>query len=184
VIAQSEQPLLVIDRDVPTGELGARRALRMQIARMERELSGIVADRFPHISATPALGSGVLVGSGVLGPGEAHAQETALAGPCLLNLAELERMRDRLAGRVQELSRLASERDEHERLARELLKRMELEPGRYKFVRLPVRDLGQGGCGVWEVRPRLGLVGMLAGWWQVKLSSGCPLPRGHAPAWP
>jgi hypothetical protein len=26
------------------------------------------------------------------------------------------------------------------------------------------------------VRPRLGLIGMLMGWWQVKLSSGCPLP--------
>jgi hypothetical protein len=25
------------------------------------------------------------------------------------------------------------------------------------------------------VRPRLGLIGMLAGWWHVKLSSGCPL---------
>ena len=55
---------------------------------------------------------------------------------------------------------------------------MRLEPGRYKFARLPVRDLGQGGCGVWEVRPRLGLIGMLAGWWQLKLSSGCPLARG------
>jgi hypothetical protein len=32
-----------------------------------------------------------------------------------------------------------------------------------------------GGCGVWQVRPRLGLIGMLMGWWQVKLSSGCPL---------
>ncbi len=62
--------------------------------------------------------------------------------------------------------------------ARELLERMRLEPGRYKFVRLPVRDLGEGGCGVWEVRPRLGLIGMLAGWWQLKLSSGCPLARG------
>jgi hypothetical protein len=38
------------------------------------------------------------------------------------------------------------------------------------------RELGAGGCGVWRVRPRLGLVGMLMGWWQVKLSSGCPLP--------
>jgi hypothetical protein len=55
---------------------------------------------------------------------------------------------------------------------------MKLEPGRYKFVRLPVRDLGEGGCGVWEVRPRLGLIGMLAGWWHVKLSSGCPLSGG------
>jgi len=25
------------------------------------------------------------------------------------------------------------------------------------------------------VRPRVGLVGMFMGWWQVKLSSGCPL---------
>ena len=40
---------------------------------------------------------------------------------------------------------------------------MRLEPGRYKFVRLPVADLGERGCGVWEVRPRLGLIGMLAG---------------------
>ena len=70
------------------------------------------------------------------------------------------------------------ERTEHERRAWELLERMKLEPGRYQFVRLPVRDLGQGGCGVWEVRPRLGLIGMLAGWWQVKLSSGCPLAGG------
>jgi hypothetical protein len=71
-----------------------------------------------------------------------------------------------------------AERVEHERRAHELLERMKLEPGRYKFVRLAVNDLGQGGCGVWEVRPRLGLIGMLAGWWQVKLSSGCPLPKG------
>ena len=59
-----------------------------------------------------------------------------------------------------------------------LLERMLLEPGRYKFMRLANADLGEGGCGVWQVRPRLGIVGMLAGWWQVKLSSGCPLAGG------
>jgi hypothetical protein len=58
---------------------------------------------------------------------------------------------------------------------------MKLEPGRHRWVRLPVSDLGQSGCGVWHVRPRLGLIGMLAGWWQLKLSSGCPLPRGTRP---
>jgi hypothetical protein len=167
----SEQ-LLVIDRGASAGEHAARRALRAQIARMEHELSGIVADTFPHISPTPAFGGGTPASSG------ARAGEDARLGPCLLTLAELERMRDRLVGRVQELRRLAAGRGEHERRARELLERMKLEPGRYKFVRLPVSDLGQGGCGVWEVRPRLGLIGMLAGWWQVKLSSGCPLPRG------
>jgi hypothetical protein len=140
-------------------ERAARRALRGQIARLERELSGIVAGGFPHLSPPPVAAQ-------------------AGAGPCLPTLEALERTRDELVGRVQKLRRLASERAESERRARALLARMKLEPGRYKFARLPVRDLGQGGCGVWEVRPRLGLLGMLAGWWQVKLSSGCPLPGG------
>ena len=56
-----------------------------------------------------------------------------------------------------------------------LLERMLLEPGKYRFVRVAREDLGEPGCGVWFVRPRLGLVGMLMGWWEVKLSSGCPL---------
>jgi hypothetical protein len=147
--------------ELQAGELAARRSLRAQIAKLERELSAIVAETFPHIAAPGAGGAGA-----------------SLPGPRLLGLGELERSRDRLAGRVQELRGLAAARVEHERRAREQLERMKLEPGRYKFVRLPVSDLGQGGCGVWEVRPRLGLIGMLAGWWQLKLSSGCPLPRG------
>ena len=54
---------------------------------------------------------------------------------------------------------------------------MLLEPGKHRFERVSCSDLGQPGCGAWEVRPRLGLIGMLMGWWQVKLSSGCPLPQ-------
>jgi hypothetical protein len=95
-------------------------------------------------------------------------------GPCLPDLGELERCRDRLAAHLQELRARAARRSEHERRARELLERMRLEPGRYKYYRVPVRDLGDGVCGVWEVRPRLGLIGMLAGWWELTLSSGCP----------
>ena len=59
------------------------------------------------------------------------------------------------------------------------LERMLLEPGAYRFVRIARAELGEPGCGVWEVRPRLGLIGMLMGWWQVKLSSGCPLAGGR-----
>lgn len=167
---------LVIDRDRPeieavsvaghrqiaVGERDARTALRAQIGKLERECSAIVANAFPNLSPAdvPITGGEVM------------------SGPCLLTLGELERTRDRLAGCRHDLRRLAQERVEHERRSRELLEGMKLEPGRYKFVRLPVRDLGQGGCGVWEVRPRLGLIGMLAGWWHVKLSSGCPLPKG------
>jgi hypothetical protein len=149
-------------RSAQVDERDVRNALRRQIGRLERESSAIVANAFPYIS-----------------PAELpEVRAEAAAGPCLLTLAELERLRDRLAGHTQDLRRLAAARVEHERRARELLEGMKLEPGRYRFVRLPVRDLGEGGCGVWHVRPRLGLIGMLAGWWHVKLSSGCPLPRG------
>jgi hypothetical protein len=144
-----------------SSERAARAALKAQISRLEHELSGIVAGRFPYIPA----------------PRSARSASSPRA-PRLPDLGELERERDDLAGRLQELRRAAAARTEHERLAREQLERMRLEPGRYKFARLPVRDLGQGGCGVWQVRPRLGLIGMLAGWWQLKLSSGCPLARG------
>jgi hypothetical protein len=144
------------------GERAARETLRGQVARLERELSAIVAEGFPYIPAP-------------------SAEETGGGAPRLLGLGELERTRDALAARVQELRGLAGERRERERRARERLERMKLEPGRYRFARLPVSDLGEGGCGVWEVRPRLGLIGMLAGWWQLKLSSGCPLARGSRP---
>lgn len=143
-----------------TDERAARASLRAQIERLEREHSQIVAERFPHILAPVALPAG------------------SERGPALLDLGALERSRDALAAAVQDLRASALDRLEHERRAREQLQRMRLEPGRYKFAKLPVRDLGQGVCGVWEVRPRLGLIGMLAGWWELKLSSGCPLPRG------
>jgi hypothetical protein len=158
--------------DRATGERAARRTLRAQIGTLERELSAIVAERFPYISAAP---------DGVERTHHSGGGEPSCFGPSLLGLGQLERTRDWLAARLQELHRLAAEREEYERTAHELLQRMKLEPGRYKHVRLPVSDLGQGGCGVWHVRPRLGLIGMLAGWWQLKLSSGCPLPRGSRP---
>jgi hypothetical protein len=167
----SESDQLVLDRGAEShgAERAMRRTLRAQVARLERELSAIVAERFPYISATAPAEHGPLLRRG--DPGQMPA-------PSLLGLEELERTRDHLAGRLQRLRRLATERDKHERRAHEQLARMKLEPGRFKFMRIPVSDLGQGGCGVWHVRPRLGLIGMLAGWWQVKLSSGCPLPRG------
>ena len=60
-----------------------------------------------------------------------------------------------------------------------MLELMRLDPGAYRFTRISRQELGEPGCGVWQVRPRLGLIGMLMGWWQVKLSSGCPLARGR-----
>jgi hypothetical protein len=140
---------------VEPDEYAARGALRAQVSKLERELSSLVAGTFPHISPRDVGGE-------------------AFSGPRLLSLAELERVRDRLALRVGEVRGQVTERTALEQRSRALLQRMKLEPGHYKFARVPVADLGDGHCGVWEVRPRLGLIGMLAGWWQVKLSSGCP----------
>lgn len=137
-------------------ECAARRSLRKQIARLERELSHIVADCFPDIAATPA-------------------DRRPSRAPRLLDLAELELERDALVARLSEAEAESDARAERHRQARTLLAAMQLEPGRYKFMRLRSVDLGESGCGVWQVRPRLGLIGMLAGWWHVKLSSGCPL---------
>jgi hypothetical protein len=141
-------------------ERAARATLRAQIAKLENELSHVLADRFPFVVAPAAVPAG--------DPG------AATAGPRLQGLGELERSRDGLAARLQELRARAARRGEHERRAGELLERMRLEPGRYKYYRVPVRDLGGTGCGVYEVRPRHGLIGMLAGWWELTLSSGCP----------
>jgi len=141
------------------GEAAARRSLRAQIARLEHELAAAFVTAYP-------LG-------GLPQPDPATAQ------PRLLDLGELERVRDALTERLREaritIARRADEQAE-KRLALEL---MLLNPAEHRFERISCRELGEPGCGVWQVRPRLGLIGMLMGWWQVKLSSGCPLCRGH-----
>jgi hypothetical protein len=55
---------------------------------------------------------------------------------------------------------------------------MYADPPAHRRVRLRNADLGLPGCTTYEVAPRLGIVGMLAGWWHVKVSSGCPLGWG------
>jgi hypothetical protein len=145
---------------VDGGERAARRALRAQIERLERELSDAFVTAF-------SMG------------GLDRAPERARGEARVLDLGELEHVRDDLverlsAARVQ-IARRADEQD----ASRLALEQMLLEPGKHRFERVSCSDLGQSGCGVWEVRPRLGLIGMLMGWWQVKLSSGCPLPGGH-----
>ena len=143
-------------------ELAARRSLRAQIAKLEKELAEafVTAARMWAIEPPPA---------------------PSTAQPRLLTLGELELVRDELTERLHAIRARISERAERQQAARIRLERMLLEPGKYRFMRIPLSELGEPGCGAWEVRPRMGLIGMLMGWWQVKLSSGCPLPGGHGP---
>jgi hypothetical protein len=95
------------------------------------------------------------------------ARVGARGGPRLLSLGELERVRDGLAARPQLVIA------DHE-AARVRLERMLADPAAHRWECVSLAELGEPGCGVYAVRPRLGLIGMLAGWWEVKLSSGCP----------
>jgi hypothetical protein len=152
-------PLSASEQD----ERAARGALRSQVARLEREL----AEAF--VTAYPMGGLG-------------QEPTRTSAAPRLLDLGELERVRDELAARVRAARVTITERADLQDANRLRLERMLLDPGRYRFVRIANRDIGEPGCGVWHVRPRLGLIGMLMGWWQVKLSSGCPLATGRSDA--
>ena len=144
-------------------ELAARRSMRAQIARLERELGGAFVTAYP------------------MGGLDRH-EAAGRYDPRLLSLGELELVRDELADRLAAARATIAERAEDQEAARIALERMLLEPGRHRFERISCEQLGEPGCGVWHVRPRLGLIGMLMGWWQVKLSSGCPLPRAAVSA--
>ena len=149
---------------VEVDELSARRTLRKQIARLERELSDAFVTAFGMGAAAPRAGA---------------SQPSAR----VLDLGELERVRDELTERLRRARITISRQADVQEAKRLQLERMLLEPAKYRYARIACSELGEGGCGVWQVRPRLGLIGMLMGWWQVKLSSGCPLAggRGLAP---
>src|SRR3954453_6280110 len=138
-------------------EVAARRDLRDQVARLERELQDTLVTAFPRTGLDVSL----------------TARRTG--GPRVLTLGELEDLRDRLSAKLVEARGELAQRVDAEHENRLLLERMLLEPGKYRHVRIRNADVGIGGCGIWQVRPRLGLIGMLCGWWQVKLSSGCPV---------
>jgi hypothetical protein len=140
-------------------ERAARRTLRAQIAKLEGEL----ADAF--LTAWPM--------------GGLELPTASRSEPRLLGLGELERVRDELTERLHAARVTIAERADVQAANRLYLERMLLEPAKYRFARVSRQDLGEPGCGVWQVRPRLGLIGMLMGWWEVKLSSGCPLARGR-----
>ena len=152
-------------------EDAARRTLRAQIERLEREHCALVRATFPRLD-----------------PGPPQPSPT---GPRLLSLGELERVRDALATRVVTLRDAAEQQHARQAVALRELEQMLADPPAHKWRRLSNADLGRPGCTTYHVRPRLGLLGMLMGWWQVKVSGGCPLAarnvaegvRRQADAW-
>jgi hypothetical protein len=141
---------------VEVDERLARVELRRQVGRLERELAGLFSAAFGRTEVE-------------------HRVAAIAAQPRLLDLGELERLRDELAERVAEARLTLRERARVETANRELLRKMLVDPAEFKWVKVSRNDVGEPGCGAWHSRPRLGPVGMLMGWWRVKVSSGCPL---------
>jgi hypothetical protein len=140
-------------------ERGARGDLRAQIARLERELATIAAATYPRLDLSPVT------------PGMSSR-------PHVLDLGELELVRDALADRLSQMRSAALVQAEAQADAREELERMLVDPPAHRGRRLTNAELGLPGCTTYEVRPRFGVLGRLASWWQVKVSSGCPLVWG------
>jgi hypothetical protein len=142
-------------------ERAARVDLRRQIAAMELELAQLFGAAFPRKG----------IGFGVPGVG----------GPRLLSMDELEQVRDSLAIRLREVKLRLHEYADAEEQSRELIEEMAADPAAHKWIRVSNEDIGEPGCRHWHSRPRWGVLGMLLGWWRVKVSSGCPLAEGVAP---
>lgn len=136
---------------IERGERAARRALRAQIARLEARLGELEAD---GIGRTP-----IATGEGA---------------PRIATLAELERVRDALAGALADGRGRADRRGAARERSRRELERAIASPASHRWKRVRSESIGDHGCKHWHVRPRLGPIGILSGWWRVKISSGCP----------
>jgi hypothetical protein len=141
-----EQPVL---EPFVADDAAARRTLREQIARLDEELGALGAPLPPPSDR----GGAVLVG-----------------------IAQLERIRDSLATRAADARTELDVRGRQEEEARRWREELLLDPAAHPFARVKNADVGEPGCCDWHVRPLFGLLGMLAGWWRVVVSSGCPLP--------
>jgi hypothetical protein len=142
-------------------EREARADLRRQIAAMELALARLFGSAFPRRGIDFSV------------PG--------MGGPRMLSVDELEKVRDGLAARIQEVKADLHDYAVVEESNRELIEEMTADPASYKWVRVYNEDIGEPGCKNWHAKPRWGVLGMLRGWWRVKISSGCPLAEGLRP---
>jgi hypothetical protein len=83
-------------------------------------------------------------------------------------------VRDDLVVRVGLADRVAADHVRTVAAARARLAAMQADPAAHRGTVVTAEDLDEPGCRRWCVRPVLGPVGRLAGWWRVRVSSGCP----------
>lgn len=131
----------------------ARRELRRQIAKLESTLS--------------AYAEGTRRGS---------LRPAPKPGPHVTTVGELERTRNFLVDRLAQLGAEAEHHAAERERARLEIEAMLSNPAAHRWKRIDNEDLGEPGCRNWHTVPRFSVLGMLLGWWRVKVSAGCPLP--------
>ena len=134
--APPPDPHLVVRAEAD--ERAQRETLRGQVARLERRLATASAQGRVAASRRPAI---------------TH-------GPRVLDLGDLERVRDDLVARVEITRRIEDDRVR--------------TVAAHRGAVVTAADLDEPGCRRWCVRPVLGPLGRLSGWWRVRVSSGCP----------
>jgi DNA-binding transcriptional regulator YhcF (GntR family) len=137
--------------DASQGERRARATLRAQIARLEAQLA-------PYPESHPDERA-----AGPLGP-----------QPRLRGLGELEATRDALIDRLREARAKAASESERDSVERKRFEAAVADPAGHRWEAGQLDELGEPGCGRWQVAPAWGPVGALMNWWRVKISSGCP----------
>jgi len=162
VLDQIERTTLPPGTEVTeSAERRARADLRRQIGDLERRLGELFATAFPRRGFEWRVG--------------------AVGGPRVLETGDLERVRDALAMRLRDAQLELGRQAEVEEANRGLLERMIDDPRGHRWVIVSNQDIGDRGCKHWHSRPRWGILGMLLGWWRVRVSSGCPLAQGLRP---
>ena len=132
-------------------EAAARRELRRQIARLEAELAA-----YPEART------------------DSKTHPLLLPKGHLPDFGELTSARDALIERLRSARAEAERRGERESRARARRERIIGEPERYRWQRVGNEECGDPSCGESRAVPRFGPIGAVAGWWRVKISSGCP----------
>ena len=139
------------DVGVEADEAAARRELRRQIARLEAELAA-----YPEARSKDETHP-------LLRP-KGHVAD----------FAELSAIRDQLMERLRDARKEAGKRADRQERARTRRERIIGDPEAHRWERVGNDECGDPGCGETRAVPRFGPVGAIAGWWRVKVSSGCP----------
>jgi DNA-binding transcriptional regulator YhcF (GntR family) len=140
------------DLDREADEPGSRRELRRQIEKLEGQLSA-----YPELAQA------------------APPEHSVKPKPHLPDFAELERSRNHLIDRLAELRAAAEMKAAEQERARGWVEDMVEDPSGHRWEMVSNGQIGEPGCKAWRSVPRFSFLGMLMGWWQVKVSSGCPL---------